>query len=143
MLLLPTTLTHREARESLSMLGLALKRETDADDVVVDASGLQHFDSSALAVLLERGHHQRKLPVERIVALTAEHPARRFRLPGKGSVRLGNDADLVLVERSAIFTLAADELQQRHKASPYLGHPFRGTHAGQFDGPAPRTSPGS
>ena len=35
------------------MLGLALKRQTDADDVVVDASGLQHFDSSALAVLLE------------------------------------------------------------------------------------------
>jgi len=53
MLLLPTTLTHREARESLSMLGLALKRQTDADDVVVDASGLLHFDSSALAVLLE------------------------------------------------------------------------------------------
>lgn len=28
----------------------------------------------------------------------------------------------------------------RHES---LGHPFRGTHAGQFDGPAPRTSPGS
>ncbi len=53
MLLLPTTLTHADAAEALRMLALALKRETDASDVIVDASGLTHFDSSALAVLLE------------------------------------------------------------------------------------------
>ena len=81
---------------------------------------------STLAVLLERGHHHRNLPVERIVALTAEQPARRFRLAGKGSVRCGNDADLVLVEPAASYTLEAGQLQQRHKSSPYLGHRFRG-----------------
>ena len=52
MLLLPATLTAREARDTLRMLAQALPRETDAV-VVVDASNLKQFDSSALAVLLE------------------------------------------------------------------------------------------
>lgn len=52
MLLLPATVTADEAQDTLRMLAQALKREPEAG-VVVDASGLQQFDSSALAVLLE------------------------------------------------------------------------------------------
>ncbi|MEY2892968.1 MAG: hypothetical protein RJA98_2876 [Pseudomonadota bacterium] len=52
MLLLPATLTHREAADTVLMLGQALDRES-VDPVCMDASGLQHFDSSALAVMLE------------------------------------------------------------------------------------------
>lgn len=52
MLLLPATITAHEARDALRMLSQALQREQDTH-VTVDASGLQHFDSAALAVLLE------------------------------------------------------------------------------------------
>lgn len=52
MLLLPATVTADEARDTLHLLSQALRREPDAG-VVIDASGLQQFDSSALAVLLE------------------------------------------------------------------------------------------
>jgi phospholipid transport system transporter-binding protein len=52
MLLLPATLTMKEARDALGMLTQALKREPEGD-VVIDASGLQQFDSAVLAVLLE------------------------------------------------------------------------------------------
>jgi phospholipid transport system transporter-binding protein len=52
MLLLPATLTVREARDALRMLAQAIQREA-GDAVVVNAGSLQHFDSSALAVLLE------------------------------------------------------------------------------------------
>ena len=52
MLLLPATLTMNEARDALAMLSQALRREPETD-VVVDASSLQHFDTAALAVLLE------------------------------------------------------------------------------------------
>ena len=52
MLLLPATVTAGEAPDTLRMLAQALRREPDAG-VVIDASGLQQFDSSALAVLLE------------------------------------------------------------------------------------------
>ena len=81
---------------------------------------------STLAVLLDRGHHERALPLEQIAALVAGTPARRFRIPGKGSLAPGHDADLALVDPAQSFTLAADQLHQRHKMSPYLGTSFRG-----------------
>ena len=52
MLLLPATVTMREARDTLRMLAQALPRESGAV-VSVDASALRQVDSSALAVLLE------------------------------------------------------------------------------------------
>ena len=53
MLLLPATLSAREARDTLRMLKQALEQERGEAAVVVDAGPLQRFDSSALAVLLE------------------------------------------------------------------------------------------
>jgi allantoinase len=81
---------------------------------------------STLAVLLEKGCHEYGLPLERIAVLVAAEPARRFRIPDKGSLRPGFDADMVLVDLETRFTLAADQLHQRHKMSPYLGSSFRG-----------------
>ena len=52
MLLLPTTITSREARAFQLVLAQALKREPNGG-VTIDASQLQQFDSAALAVLLE------------------------------------------------------------------------------------------
>jgi phospholipid transport system transporter-binding protein len=51
-LLLPATLTVREARDALRMLAQAIQREP-GDTVVIHAGGLQQFDSSAVALLLE------------------------------------------------------------------------------------------
>ena len=81
---------------------------------------------STLPVLLDRGHHDRRLPIERIAELIAATPARRFRIARKGTIAPGNDADLVLIDPAASFTLQQDHLQQRHKASPYVGATFRG-----------------
>jgi len=53
MLLLPATLTSREARVTLRMLQQALQSEGSETPVVVDAGPLQQLDSAALAVLLE------------------------------------------------------------------------------------------
>lgn len=52
MLMLPQEITHRSARACAHMLGQALQRDAEVS-VVVDASALAGFDSSALAVLLE------------------------------------------------------------------------------------------
>jgi phospholipid transport system transporter-binding protein len=53
MLLLPATLTSREARVTLGMLRQALQSEGSEGPVIVEAASLQHLDSAALAVLLE------------------------------------------------------------------------------------------
>ena len=52
MLLLPATLTAIEASATQRMLVQALKNAPDGI-VTVDASQLKHFDSAALAVLIE------------------------------------------------------------------------------------------
>ena len=52
MLVLPAELTHEQAAACTRMLAQALRAEPQPH-VVADASALRHFDSSALAVLLE------------------------------------------------------------------------------------------
>lgn len=51
MLVLPSDITHANARTCTRMLAQALSSQDRA--VVADASSLQKFDSSAIAVLLE------------------------------------------------------------------------------------------
>ena len=52
MLLLPATVGIDDARSVLRLLEQSLTREP-ADHLLIDAGGLQEFDSSVLAVLLE------------------------------------------------------------------------------------------
>ena len=52
LLALPPKLTHRQARDTLGPLLQRLRTQPEAQ-LVVDATALQVFDSSALAVLLE------------------------------------------------------------------------------------------
>ena len=101
----------------------SMKKEGDFRASWGGIAGVQ----STLAVLLDRGYHARKLPLERIVSLVASKPAERFRISRKGSLRVGYDADLILVDLHRSFTLGVSDLQQRHKMSPYIGSPFRGT----------------
>jgi allantoinase len=96
-----------------------------AGDFISAWGGISGVEST-LPVLLDRGHHDRRLALERIVELIAATPARRFRIARKGTIAPGNDADLVLIDPAASFTLQKDHLQQRHKASPYVGATFRG-----------------
>jgi len=52
MLVLPAELTHEQAPACVRMLAQALRADA-APAVVADAGALSHFDSSALAVLLD------------------------------------------------------------------------------------------
>jgi allantoinase len=95
---------------------LAMKQDENFFRVWGGIAGVQ----STLAVLLELA------PVERIAALTAANPARRFGIPRKGSLAVGNDADFTLVDTAAEFTVTRESLFQKHGLSPYLGATFRG-----------------
>lgn len=50
---LPAVLTHAQANQCVRALQQALRMGRSGPQVVVQAAGLQQFDSSALAVLLE------------------------------------------------------------------------------------------
>jgi allantoinase len=81
---------------------------------------------STLSVLVDRGYHCRQLSLERISSLTAAEPARRFRIQSKGSIAIGMDADLAIVDVFRSAKLQPEHLMQRHALSPYLGFTFRG-----------------
>ena len=80
---------------------------------------------STLDVLLDAALTRNRLALERISALVATTPARRFGLAQKGRLEPGADADITLVDLAAAHTLQAQDLHQRHKQTPYVGSMFR------------------
>jgi allantoinase len=80
-----------------------------------------------LGLLLQQGHRSRDVPLERIAQWTSTNPARRFRLEGKGTIAIGADADLALVDLSQSRELAREQLHDRHRIGPYLGQRLGGT----------------
>jgi allantoinase len=72
---------------------------------------------STLELLLTDG----RLGLPELTERVAGAVARRFSLPGKGSLEPGHDADLVLVKLGEQRVLAADDLRYRHLVSPYIG----------------------
>lgn len=81
---------------------------------------------SLLNVLLNEGHHERGLPLEEISALLSGNVADRFGFSGKGRLEVGADADLALVDLEENFTLHEEDLQYRHRMSPFVGRSFTG-----------------
>jgi allantoinase len=94
----------------------AMKEDADFFRIWGGVAGVQ----STLGVLLDM------VPVERAAALTASNPAARFGITGKGRIEPGYDADFVLVDLNAEYTVTRESLFQRHGFSPYLGATFRG-----------------
>jgi allantoinase len=47
--------------------------------------------------------------------------ASRFRVPAKGAIAVGKDADFTLVDLKAREVVAAESLHYRHQQSPYVG----------------------
>jgi allantoinase len=81
---------------------------------------------SLLQVLLTDGHRQRTLPLTIVASATSEYVARRFRIPNKGQLAVGADADLVLVDLNHSSVLTIENLLYRHQHSPYVGKTMQG-----------------
>jgi allantoinase len=76
---------------------------------------------STLELLLTEGHAPGRLALSQLTRAFSTAAARRFRLPGKGSLELGADGDVVLVRLDDPRVLEAGELHYRHRLSPYVG----------------------
>jgi allantoinase len=74
-----------------------------------------------LPLMLEEGHVQRAVPLVRLAELLARAPAARFRLPKKGTIEIGADADLAIVDWASSTHLTPQVLRYRHGISPFIG----------------------
>ena len=91
---------------------MSMKTNADFFKVWGGISGCQHL----LALLFDLG-----LGHELIAQITAANVAARFRIPQKGRIAVGCDADFALVEPRGETAVTADSLHYRHKHTPYLG----------------------
>ena len=93
----------------------ALKTGDDFFAIWGGISGCQ----SLLAALLPEAR-RRDVALERLVRGVTVVPAERFRLPGKGRLEPGYDADFSLVDLAAPVPLRSADLEYRHRHSPYV-----------------------
>ncbi len=68
----------------------------------------------------------RKTGLGLISSLLSKNVARRFKIPNKGEITVGFDADLALVDLNQSFTVARADLFYRHRQSPYVGRSLTG-----------------
>ena len=99
----------------------AQKQEGSIWDVHFGLPGLD----TTLAVLLD-GAAAGRISYERVVNAYAVGPARLYRLAGKGSLAPGADADLVLVDPAARWTVTDAEIRSKAGWSPLAGRTLTG-----------------
>jgi dihydropyrimidinase len=79
-----------------------------------------------LPVLLSEGFHKSRLSLGQLAKITAGNPARVFKLPGKGSIEEGMDADLVVVDLDLERTVDGTKLGSDADWSLYDGWRLKG-----------------
>lgn len=80
-----------------------------------------------LSVLLTEGYHKRGISLARIAEIGSYNTARIFNLyPRKGTIEVGSDADLALVDIDREMTVDAGYLQSRADFSPWEGERLKG-----------------
>ncbi|MFP5246667.1 MAG: allantoinase AllB [Thermoanaerobaculia bacterium] len=70
--------------------------------------------------------HARGFTLNDIGRWCGDAPSRLARLPQKGAIAIGRDADLTVFDPDATFTVTPESIEHRHKVTPYLGAQLRG-----------------
>ncbi len=83
--------------------------------------------SMIVPVLLDEGVHRRGMSLQRVAQVASATPARLFNLhPRKGTIQIGSDADLTVVDVDLEREVRVEELQSFADYSIYAGRRLRG-----------------
>jgi dihydropyrimidinase len=103
------------------------RRSTHKEDGIWKASAGFPGLATLLPVLISEGFHRRGLPLARIAEWTSENPARIYGLhPKKGTIQVGSDADLTLVDLNLEREVRAEDLGSDCDFSLYEGWKLKG-----------------
>lgn len=83
-------------------------------------SSLQHSGPISYSLL----HKDQKLSLTDITKLMSTRPAERFNLADKGSIEIGKDADLAIINFANKEPITRESLFYKNPHSPYLGMTF-------------------
>ncbi len=87
------------------------------------------FGGTALLypVLISDGYHKRGLPLHRVAELVSASPAQTFGLyPRKGTIAVGSDADLAIIDLEKEQPITTDVLLAAQDFTPFEGYPVKG-----------------
>jgi len=83
--------------------------------------------ATMLSIMLNEGYHKRGVSLQRIAELTSYNTARIFNLfPRKGTIQVGSDADIAIVDVNREMTVNPEYLQSRADFSPWEGWNLKG-----------------
>ncbi|MDR9432206.1 MAG: amidohydrolase family protein, partial [Natronomonas sp.] len=124
------TLWKRVADGTISCIGTdhcANTTDTKIGDDVPDSAPGFPSSPTMLPLMISEGVHQNRISLERLVEVTSTNAAKAFNLyPKKGTIRVGSDADLVVVDLDETKTVTPKLLQGAADYTPYEGREVTG-----------------
>ena len=88
-------------------------------------AGMATIETMAMVML--DGVNRGKLTVNDLARVMSENPAKLYgTYPMKGSLEVGTDADLTIVDMDKEYTFHQEDMHSRTKLSPYNGRSFKG-----------------
>ncbi len=128
----PPSRSARESQELMELVGKgeldilasdhapSTKRHKDSGSIWTSPFGLPGIDTTSSVMLTAVNNN--KLSLAGFVRMYAENPAKALGLyPKKGCIRVGADADLVLVDMKKKWTIQDDGICSKAKWSPFNG----------------------
>jgi dihydroorotase len=90
-------------------------------DIWRGASGFIGVETS-IPLMLSEAVHKRGMSLNQLVKLCSENPARIWGLwPQKGSLAVGSDADITIVDLEQEWVIDEQKLHSKHRISPWHG----------------------
>lgn len=83
--------------------------------------------TETLAPLMLNAVNEGRISLQKLTALMSENPAKRFGIyPQKGSLEVGTDADLTIVDMDKKTDIKAENLHSKSKVTAFDGYPIKG-----------------
>lgn len=79
-----------------------------------------------LPIMLHEGYHRRGVSIDKLVELMSSNAASIYNMPSKGSIGVGKDADLVIVDPDLEKTVDPAQLESYADYTPYEGMTLKG-----------------
>jgi len=104
----------------------AADKEKGNGDIFAAPGGFPGIQNM-LSLMLNEGVYRRKLPLALFVKMMCENPAKNWGIyPQKGTIRVGSDGDLTIIDLNAEKTIKGDDLYSQAGWSTYDGWKVRG-----------------
>ena len=101
-------------------------KKKDWADIWQAGNGALGLETS-LPVMLTEGVNKGRITMQKLVEVMCENPAKLFRIfPKKGTLQVGADADVVLVDLNKEYTVDAAKFHSVVKHSPFNGFAVKG-----------------